>query len=367
MLLDKLFTWLCLGKVIKRKKTQMAEPGQNSSEFESYPPKYAARSHVLKIETTNICNAKCSFCAYQYTNRDKINMSPEVFAKVIRDYVAIGGGSVGFTPVVGEFLLDPYIFDRLEAALNEPKITDIGFHTNLLNLTKYADDEIMKIMISVDWLSISVGPNAEAYKASFGVDRFNDLLEGLECLVKFKTGGVSMPLIKIEGRAASKNPEIDERLKSCVDILLNGREVGWMTEYSDWGGEINDLTTETQINRVNRFGKPSSPCMLPLLSSVVFSNGDVGLCACADAHASLVVGNIMQDSLCDILSSCKRNELISGFMTGKLKPCCSACTFYQPLNSRKIDDWVEWINPHHFVGLDPIWTRENGQLIKRKR
>lgn len=341
--------------------------GHSATSFVPFPGKYMARSHVLKIETTNICNARCSFCAYQYTQREKMYMHPDVYLKAVSDYVSIGGGSIGFTPVVGEFLLDPYLFDRLEVALAEPKITDIGFHTNLLDLIKYSEVEIQKIMASIDWISISTGANAEDYKLSFGVDRFQDILKGLECLVSLKKDGVPMPVIKIEGRSTRKTPDVDPRLKSYTDVLLNGREVCWLQEYGDWGGEIKDSLGDVPISRINRSGRPSQPCILPLLSSVVFSNGDVGLCSCADAHASLVIGNIMQQSLGDILSSKKRTDLILGFMSGQIKPCCSVCTFYQPLSAWQINDWIEWINPHHFMGTEPIWKMVNGQLLKRKR
>ena len=39
----------------------------------------------LSIETTNICNANCSFCAYQYQQRGTGTMSEKLFTKIINE------------------------------------------------------------------------------------------------------------------------------------------------------------------------------------------------------------------------------------------------------------------------------------------
>ena len=55
--------------------------------LESAPPS------LLHIELTNICNANCIFCGYQYDKSKKGTMSPKLYTKLLKDYREIGGGS----------------------------------------------------------------------------------------------------------------------------------------------------------------------------------------------------------------------------------------------------------------------------------
>ena len=90
---------------------------------------------TLFIETTNICNADCVFCAYQYQDKfrsGKGTMSDELFEKALADYVALTAGPeerhVNFTPLVGEPLVDPKIIHRVGRA--KAIGADVTFFTN---------------------------------------------------------------------------------------------------------------------------------------------------------------------------------------------------------------------------------------------
>ena len=52
----------------------------------------AARPYELHLELTNLCNANCIFCPYQFQTRPIETMGDEVFAKAIADYAEEGGG-----------------------------------------------------------------------------------------------------------------------------------------------------------------------------------------------------------------------------------------------------------------------------------
>src|SRR5262249_20644466 len=71
---------------------------------------------TLHIETTNVCNANCIFCAYQYQDRfreGKGVMSDKIFSRGLREYFEMGGRSVNFVPLVGDSLVDPKIIQRV--------------------------------------------------------------------------------------------------------------------------------------------------------------------------------------------------------------------------------------------------------------
>jgi len=46
----------------------------------------------LGIEVTNICNANCIFCAYQYRERRAQTMDQKLFERIIDQYIEGGGG-----------------------------------------------------------------------------------------------------------------------------------------------------------------------------------------------------------------------------------------------------------------------------------
>src|SRR3954449_11350330 len=73
----------------------------------------ALRPYELHLELTNLCNANCIFCPYQFQRRPIETMGDEVFAKAIADYAEEGGGSVFLTPIVGDALIDPKILERV--------------------------------------------------------------------------------------------------------------------------------------------------------------------------------------------------------------------------------------------------------------
>src|ERR1700704_696229 len=72
-------------------------------------PLLASSIRHVSIETTNICNANCVFCAYQYQTRPTGIMSVELFRKIIDEYSELGGGELGLTPTVGDPLIDKHL------------------------------------------------------------------------------------------------------------------------------------------------------------------------------------------------------------------------------------------------------------------
>ena len=82
----------------------------------------------LNVETTNICNANCTFCGYQYQTRATGCMDRKLFEKIILEYVEIGGGDLGLGPTVGDTLADKYIIERIKFARSFDKIkNELGY------------------------------------------------------------------------------------------------------------------------------------------------------------------------------------------------------------------------------------------------
>src|SRR5436190_3525476 len=97
----------------------------------------AARPFELHFELTNLCNANCVFCPYQYQTREVESMSDKVFDKALADFVRAGGGSVGLTPIVGDALIHPRFLSFVHRLRQEPRIDRIWLTTNGILLDKH--------------------------------------------------------------------------------------------------------------------------------------------------------------------------------------------------------------------------------------
>ena len=308
------------------------------------PVKYYDRPQVLKIEITNICNSRCKFCAYTKMTRPKVNMDEATFNKVVDDYIAIGGGDVVFSPVVGDVLMNRNCIKYVKKLKETPGITGIWLFTNLLALASYTEEEIGILLDSIDCLGVSTGANREDYKKSFGVDGFEFFLQGVECLVRYKNSKEAAPAFYFSGRAMKFKPEVDSRLTDMYSKLCSV-PMTWIPEYYDWSGNVENFGQEQPLVKVDRTGIKHTVCIQGLLAATVFSNGDVGFCQCSDVHAQMIIGNISKNSLADILSGGKRKQYLDAFENGKTHPHCAKCGFYSPLKNGDTKNWIEWINP----------------------
>lgn len=122
----------------------------------------AARPFELHLELTNLCNANCVFCPYQFQTRKVQFMPDEVFEKAVGDYVSLGGGSVGLTPIVGDALIDPKFLDRVRYLRALPQVDRIWITTNCILLDKFGIEAVLQSGITALTVS-TAGFDAEMY------------------------------------------------------------------------------------------------------------------------------------------------------------------------------------------------------------
>ena len=91
----------------------------------------------LSIETTNICNANCIFCAYQYQSRPMGIMDMDMFKRIVKQYADKNIGNVNLTPTVGEPLADKHLIERIKFIRKFKNINKIGIYTNLISLKNF--------------------------------------------------------------------------------------------------------------------------------------------------------------------------------------------------------------------------------------
>ena len=140
----------------------------------------------LSVETTNVCNADCVFCANSAMKRKKGPLRMERFEKAVDDFVALGGTSLDFNVTIGDPLLDPYLLERARYVRRYPQIAGLGFVTTLQWLHRFDLGEFFDAGFT--WLCISTTLSGrETYRTFFRVDKYDEMLANLLALIAENT------------------------------------------------------------------------------------------------------------------------------------------------------------------------------------
>lgn len=160
------------------------------------------RPLTISIETVNICNNDCVICPYSAQTRKRRVMRPELFAKVIADYVAIGGGPVSLTPLVGEALLDKHLAERLALLRETPAVSSVSATTNAVMVRRFNDAILTQLLAGIDLLNVSVyGLDREEYLVMTQRDEYDLFRSGLVRVVALgKPGAISLGIRQLRRR-----------------------------------------------------------------------------------------------------------------------------------------------------------------------
>ena len=290
----------------------------------------ALRPFELHLELTNICNANCIFCPYQYQERATGFMSDEVFEKAIDDYVKINGGSVGLTPIVGDALIDPKFLDRVEYLRSLPEIDRIFLTTNAILLDKHGIREVLTSGLTSIMISTS-GFDRESYKRIYRSPAYERMKENVTRLVEENKRLGSPVHISICLRTDRPLEDV-MRDPDFQPILQHEPTIDFAWSYRSVGGRITRemLPNEMQFRKVPA---KKEPCGSLFNGAMVLIDGMVVACACIaamDAIPDLHIGNILENDLLEIFASEAMGGLREQFRPGgSLNATCASCDAYQ--------------------------------------
>lgn len=340
--------WSTLARVYKKRlryhdRISAVEFSQNLKQVEKRP-------WNLHIEVTNICNANCVFCAYQFQAREKMIMDKALYAKAIDDYCSMGGGELRLESCVGDPLLDPNFIDRVRQARSHPEIKDIVTLTNGINLEKIDIDNLLGSGIST--INISTGPwDEELYKSIYRSPCYQSMRSGVTRLLK-KNAELTKPLnIGILFRTNLSMKKTLELADYQVIRKLPHR-VEFNTDFDTWLGNIEkkDLPGGMHIRALSEMDK--EPCYWLYDGPIIFVDGKVGLCGCRDfnADSELIIGSILESFLSELWQSQKTHQLRRRFFDGEFPHICKRCRNYANLDfyrsrkgsvrARLINEWL---------------------------
>lgn len=285
----------------------------------------------INIETTNVCNANCVFCAYQFQTRPRGVMKEALFRSIVDQFSASGGSHISLTPTVGEPLADPQILSRIAYARSKPEINSISMYSNMILAARVGIEELVDSGLTS--LSVSTSGFDEAmYERVYRSNQFEQMIENVKEFARANNQR-NRPVrfsvnMRVDDRVnqVTKNPVFKE-----IESLVGGDRINIKLRYDNWAGKIkqSDLSGKMQL-RGSKFGyRRVSACSQLYGGLVIYWDGKVGACAARDVDArELIVGDATKVPIAEIWQGREIQKLREEFLTPRIKSICNTCTHY---------------------------------------
>jgi sulfatase maturation enzyme AslB (radical SAM superfamily) len=292
----------------------------------------------IQIETTNICNHRCGFCAYTVMARPKSHMPKELFFRLVKEAYALGAREIGMfagaEPLACKWIEDYVAFCRDEGYEYIYMSTN-GALGDEARFKKLLDAGMSSIKFSIN------GGNRETYHRVHGRDDFEKVLRNVRFVADYRRTlphkmflGVSF--VGMEDTRATFD-ELRDRVSDHVDEII-------YYEATNQSGQMPNLPLP-----------PYRDCHLPFGKAHISREGYLKVC-CNDYDNILAVEDLNQMSLADAWHSPRMQALrrrhLNDDLEGTLCANCirgsTACA--APLNPSLVGDST---SPPVLVSLTP--------------
>jgi len=289
------------------------------------------RPYELHLELTNLCNANCVFCPYQFQEREATFMPEEVFRKAVDDFAAAGGGSVGLTPIVGDALIHPDFLARVRYLRSLPAIDRIWVTTNAILLDRHGIDEVLASGLTSITISTS-GFDEASYRRIYRSAAYERFRSNVLALVE-RNRALPEPLTVTIGLRTDRPLDVVMKDPDFQPILAHGPDVDFTWSFTSAGGRITREELPAGM-RLRVVSSRRETCVQLYNGPIVLPDGTVMACSCVaamDAVADLGIGNVMTASLTEIWRNDAMKRLRASFAEGGLNPTCAGCDMYRGL------------------------------------
>lgn len=328
-----------IGKVKKHSHKLLRNIADNARYYLQYK-KGQALPVSLSVELTNVCNANCVFCAYQYDKRKKTSLDEALFRKALAEFKTIGGRRVNLTPHLGELFVDRDIIRKLRY-IKELGFKEVSTYTNASLLHHFGLEDLLRSGLTE--ILISTAPLWEdVYRKIYRNNNYQKVLNNISELLKtFRRLSdnhdpeMTVERIAIEFRSERSLPECAQSadFQKFVKPYLTSRiHLGNFNRYDAWSGVI----TPDQLIPGMTIKNAQFPKRLPCgrTSHIqVGVNGEVRLCGCrVDVNAAedeLTIGDIRKNSLKELYNSEKVRKIKDSFYANRLLDVCKKCSWYE--------------------------------------
>jgi hypothetical protein len=193
-------------------------------------------AYSLGIEVTNICNANCTFCAYQYQERPTRRIDEDTFRRAVAGFVELGGGTLGMGSLVGDPLLDPHFVERARYARSHPEITGVVTVTNCIHLDKVGAKELLTSGVTAITVS-TTGFDAEMYKRLYRSNQSERMKNNLLDLLRTNRD-LGRPVWVEVGLRIDRPARDVLSQPGFEEVLELAHLVSWNSRFDSWSGRI---------------------------------------------------------------------------------------------------------------------------------
>lgn len=262
----------------------------------------------------------------------------DLFEQAIEEFVAAGGGSLNFTPTVGEPFVDKQLLGKIRIARAHSAISQIFLYTNAINLHLFDPDELLTSGLSRLAISTYFG-GRDGYMTNYGTDKYDQVIRNIRTIGR-RNVELGRPVQLTLHLRVPKDSTWREQEEYQEIVSLVGEEyVDYVTEYDAWGGRIRDsdipdgcsfLPTLSETEKIGR------PCFELYRRVQIRLDGQIGTCVCVDLEGEITIGDLRQPG--GFLKQWRGKNIRAirdGWKRGTLPRPCKACTRYQ-----FVDDYI---------------------------
>jgi MoaA/NifB/PqqE/SkfB family radical SAM enzyme len=301
---------------------------RNSGKDMAFPPE-------LYVTPASRCNASCAFCVYGRVQQTHTTLSLADFARVLDEFVSLGGRVVQFAPTLGEVLFDPTLFDKLGLCASRNLHVKLITNGYLLdakdNARQLARARIQEVFLSVGDILPHIEAEIFGVSESAAIKKWAGVVRLLEAMQEERSGFILTLLMRPMRRYGAV---LDDMKKTALwQHYRNGHfRIAPIHAYDNWGGELQqkDLVGIQRLRvgpKVKKY-----PCQY-LQNLSILSSGRARLCACVVADEmedGLDVGEVRDSTLLEIWGSEKRKQIVEAFRDGNPPEVCRKCSMYRP-------------------------------------
>lgn len=235
---------------------------------------------LLQIETINVCNAKCKFCAVPKMKKLRSPMETELFNKIIDDAAEYKEFNHIMPFLNGEPLLDKKLCERISYINEKMPDAAVSFFSNGTLLDYEKAKELSKVKITAVNFSINAVTD-NGRKKVMGVE----LSPTIDNILAYK----------------KLCPSVDVGVSAILDTAyITPKE---MEEFSRFWGEkrvrFNFFFNGNWAGKTRDTCNTEGACTRPDGVMTILSDGTVALC-CYDLEGEVSFGNVKDKSLKEI-------------------------------------------------------------------
>ena len=287
---------------------------------------------ALYIETTNLCNARCVFCYYPKVHGTipVKYMDMNLFKKIIKEYIDMGGREISLTPTIADPLVDKIIDERLKY-VDSSLIKRMRFYSNFINFRPKVIETFKNISHTNFRIGISMtGFNREMYQKLMGVDKYDKVMSNLKELSKIVKENKNVSAHLVLRKYKGDRGETEKMREFCRD-----NDFGYKFEhvYDTWGGLMEEdiKNNEYLKGRIRDRLPRTKPCEVTYRKPLITVDGDYKVCECRDVFGELVIGNIKETKFSDLWYGQELRNLRNRFYKLETLPkICTKCEMYKP-------------------------------------